>query len=143
VEKRRLFVDPGSKSAGWALYEGPNFIASGTCAAEGVNPFTRLNVVLRLLSQQLNDKWPVDEAHIERLNYKTHYICLWSVGVLGSYLAGRGAEVQQDIDISPWQKHNNWKEEKGDWKTHGFASEDEFAAVCMGRWWLWKQGISK
>jgi hypothetical protein len=80
-------------------------------------------------------EWP-DSVHIETLNYGTHYMCIWSVGVIGALFASNGSNVFQDVPIKSWQRHSNWENEKGDWARYGHASEDEFAAVCMGRWYL-------
>lgn len=133
----RLFVDPGSTSAGWALYYGNTFVSSGTVAAKGRNQFARLAKIAAGFSAAFT-ALQIDEIHIETLNYQTHYACIWSVGVIGALFAAKGSDVHQDVFITAWQNHANWKHEKGDWAAHGCKSEDEFAAKCMGRWWLAK-----
>ena len=142
----RLFIDPGSTSAGWALYVGNEKVSSGTVSAKGKNQFSRLAEILNgfRMTFDLNftGRTPIEEVHIETLNYKTHYACIWSVGVLGTLFAAHGAVVSQDLFITAWQKYNNWTEEKVDWAAHGCQSEHEFAAVCMGRWWLSTQEVA-
>lgn len=139
----RLFIDPGSNSAGWALFDGPTLIDSGTIAAKkNRNQFVRLAEIVcgfrAVFQLDYLGKTKISEVHIETLNYQTAYACIWSVGVIGTLFASHGAAVSQDVFITAWQKHANWKEEKVDWKVHGCTSEDEFAARCMGRWWLAK-----
>lgn len=137
----RLFVDPGSKSAGWALYKDDVCVEHGTWGASKGPPFERLAEILSKVERELHHWQPahrirIEEAHIETLNYGTSYICIWSVGVIGAMLQIWGIQVAQDIPIKSWQKHANWAEEKKDWAAHGCSSEDEFAAVCMGRWYM-------
>jgi hypothetical protein len=137
----RLFVDPGSTSAGWALYDGERLLDSGTCAAKkGGNAFDRLSVVgrgfIEAFHLDFKSKSNIDEVHIETLNYQTHFMCLWSVGVIGFLFATHGVSVYQDVWIKSWQKHAGWAAVKDAWKERGFKSQDEWAAVCMGAWWL-------
>lgn len=139
--KRRLFIDPGSTSAGWALYEGDTLVDSGTCATKkGGNAFNRLSAIahgfISAFHLDFATKTAVDEVHIETLNYQTHFMCIWSVGVIGFLFAHHGAAVYQDVWIKSWQLHAGWAAEKDAWQTRGYKSQDEWAAVCMGAWWL-------
>jgi hypothetical protein len=141
VNKLRLFVDPGSTSAGWALYDGDTLLRSGTCATKkGGNAFARLAAIgqqfIAAFSLDFKTTTPVNEVHIETLNYQTHFMCLWSVGVIGFLFAHHGASVYQDVWIKSWQKHANWAAEKDSWQPRGYDSQDEWAAICMGAWWL-------
>lgn len=142
--KRRIFIDPASRSSGWAQFIGPKFEKAWTFELKDKDPFVRLHQLSSLVHNFVVDG-SVQEAHIETMNYGVHYACIWSVGVIGATLARKDIKVEQDIPVKAWQKDANWKETQYLWETiHSpwpWASEDEWAAYNMGVWWLKKHKI--
>jgi hypothetical protein len=141
-------VDPASKSVGWALFEGEYLRASGSVVVKGKNQFNRLAEIYAAFYAGFGDVMSpttgsLDEVHIETLNYGTHFACIWSVGVIGALFARLGANVSQDIYIKAWQKHADWGRKKGQFETFGYKTEDEFAAVCMGNWYIFGRDKDK
>jgi Holliday junction resolvasome RuvABC endonuclease subunit len=131
-----MFIDPGSTSAGWALFHDDTLVSSGTVDATGKDQFARLTDIRQGFQYLYASMVRIDEVHIETLNYQTAYACIWSVGVIGQLFQERGATVSQDVYIKSWQKHAGYKKGDGQWKLNACTSEDEWAAICMGRWWL-------
>ncbi len=135
-----LFIDPASKSTGWALFDADGVLKeSGTIVAEeSSDVFTRLS---DLYSQyyQLRVCRKIREVHIEQLVRNTHIYTHWSVGVIGAALRQfTDTEVYADISISSWQKFAEWKGEREPLAADVFEvdSEDELAARAMGRFWF-------
>lgn len=148
--KKLLFIDPGSKSLGWALFrDDGSFVEAGTLAAKGKDAFKRLSEIygqVVTLAKKV-DLGPEDEVHIETLNYGTHYMCIWSVGLAGGVLSSYGALVEQDVYIKSWQKSADWAKTQEMWReVHGpqvFDSEDAWAAYHMGIYWIRKRELNK
>ena len=137
-EKRRMFIDPASISSGWAIYLGKELEKSGTIAVDKkFNVFVRL-MHLSALYRQLMVSGSVDEVHIELLPRRCHHFTHWSVGVIGSTLQAYGGTISSDIAVKSWQKWTDWERKSAKWRTLGYKSEDEFAAVEMGRFWTEK-----
>lgn len=80
------------------------------------------------------DKYGHLEVHVEQLVRNTHIYTHYSVGIIAAAFAPY-AEVFLDIPIQSWQKHAQWDEFKSIYQDLGCLSEDEFAAMCMGRYW--------
>lgn len=141
---RILFIDPASRSSGWAQFLDGKFEKAWTLSFKDKDQFQRL-VKIRETIKQLIKPGDVDEAHIETMNYGVHYACIWSVGVIGETLASMGIKVYQDIPVSAWQKASDWKNIQHMWnEVHApkvFESEDEWAAYHMGIYWLKKNGV--
>jgi hypothetical protein len=143
---KRVFIDPGSKSCGWALFEDGEFLEAGTLTSKQKNPFTRLGEIYDQAVQIAQEKNP-EEARIEILNYKTNYVCIWAVAVIGVAFAKNGVTVSQEIPIKSWQSFANWAMIEDGWREvtepQTFDSEDAYAAYWMGLWWLTKELIRK
>lgn len=133
--KSRLFIDPASISSGWALYIGKKLKDHGTIAVD-----KKLSVFVRLMHiaacyRHLIARMVVDEVHIESLPRRCHHFTHWSVGVIGTSLQPNVSVVSSDLPVKSWQKHTDWERKSIKWKTLGYSSEDDFAAVEMGRFW--------
>lgn len=138
---KRLFVDPGSKSAGWAYFEGKKCIAVGTWRMTEKNAFSRLAKLFTLAMFTVLQYSPA-EVHFEIMNHRVHHIVIQSVGVIGAAAASK-ARVSESVPIKSWQKHCNWEEIQHKWETVDspvlFDSEDAWAAYWQGVWWLAEQ----
>lgn len=128
-----LFIDPASKSTGWALYENKKCIKHGTIIALG-------NIGDRLYSlyidyEDLFSIYKPKEIHIEQFGGRPHRYLIMSVGIL--FAAGHRFNVTQDIAVKTWQKWCCWSEIKDKWQVKkDFKSEDEWAAYQMGMWYV-------
>ena len=132
--QRRLFVDPASKSSGWALYKGILLIDHGTIEVFGKNVFDRLCILgyeYDTLAQKLGE---IYEVHIEQLVRNTHIYTHYSVGIIGAAFS-ISSEVSADIPIQSWQKATNWKTDRSCLAGIKVGSEDELAAIAMGVFW--------
>jgi len=80
----------------------------------------------------------VDAVHFEKIMQtpRVQKAVHWSVGVIGAALAPYSMLVDDCITISSWQAHCHWKGIKECWEARGYTSEDEMAAVEMGRWFV-------
>lgn len=135
ADKRRLFIDPASISSGWALYEGAKLVAHGTVATEKKwSVFVRLHDIWRQYRQLSFTN--LDEVHIEKLPRRCHHYTMWSVGVIGHALVPLTSKIDDEAPVKSWQKHVSWRDVEGSWKERGYKSEDEFAAVCIGKWYV-------
>lgn len=149
---RRLFVDPASKSSGWALFEGKRFLASGTFVAaskDGIAP--RLKQVYEWYEDMVVQ---VDEVHVEDVprSRTCHIYVHYSIGVILAALAAKAPVFKVDVPVNAWQKFVEWdRENKKD--TQGSTEErlqafkgraesrDELSAVGMGLWFLSKEEV--
>jgi hypothetical protein len=151
----KLFCDPGSKSAGWALFKGRELLASGTCAAEQTSAsesdaFRRLAVIMKKFAAL--GSYQFEEVFIEQLNTRTHHYTHWAVGAIGGLLAASGAPVRACVNPMSWQKYCGWVKKKKDatsledvtcglevlramQKRGHVSSLDELAAIGMGLYW--------
>lgn len=145
-KQRRLFVDPGSISAGWALFKGKSFLRSGTLKVPNPKgkPFERLAKLQQLWEGTLDSGTvgKVEEVHIEYFR-KNLAPALWgSVWILGTSAQRRGIKVYQDCWMASWQRFCGFK--KGEPPTFSKLKkyykelserEDELSAVGVGLWW--------
>jgi Holliday junction resolvasome RuvABC endonuclease subunit len=139
----RLFIDPGSKSLGWAMFEGDFLISHGTVAVKGLW-HQRLQDLQYELSYGRVSSCRVEEVHIENVpRVRTCSIYVhYAIGVVAS--AANAETVLVDIPVKSWQKHVGWKKNKKTKKIsvskehkhlwNSVDSEDELAAICMGLW---------
>lgn len=135
---KRLFIDPASKSAGWALFEGRTLIDHGTILVDGGrNVEHRLADMFRRF-QQLGQSLDWEEAHIEQLVRMTHIYTHYSVGVIMAALCtpNNFKPVRGDVPISSWQKVSGWKTGRALIAGIEVESEDEAAAISMGIYWV-------
>lgn len=135
-QKLRLFIDPASISSGWAIFQGKELQSHGTIAvSKKFSIFNRLEYLRNCYSSTFN-RAGFDEVHIEQLPGRCHHYTHWSVGVIGTALQPYAKTVAGDIPVRSWQKSTGWREIETEWAERGYKSEDEFAAVCMGRYWI-------
>lgn len=139
MNKVRLFIDPASKSSGWALFKGKKLLKSGTVEVKG-QVWDRLAALSWRYTHLFSGKTWVDcqEAHIEQFGGRPHRYLVFSVGVIGAAVANIATEVEQDIPVSSWQKYCDWKG-KGlilDPYRDKVDSEDELSAIGMGLWYV-------
>lgn len=111
-------------------------MASGTVATDRkLSIFHRLFNIWHLY-RALKVEGPVHEVHIEKLPRRCHHYTMWSVGVIGLALTKFTLNIDDAIPVKSWQKHAGWQRESKVWQTLGYTSEDEMAAICMGRWYV-------
>lgn len=136
-----MFIDPGSKSSGWAIFDGKKFIQSGTIIAnKDLISWIRLsdiNAGYYKLFSEWNLKLIPTEAYIERLVRNTHIITHYSVAVIAQALSDWNVKVSANISISSWQKAVDWKNKRKILSKYKkiVKSEDELAAIGMGLYW--------
>lgn len=133
---RRLFIDPASKSTGWALFEDKQLVEHGTVTADPeLQVFARLWDIFTAYYDLALD---VEEVHIEQLVRNTHIFTHWSVSAIGIAYAARGAKVAGDIPIQSWQKYCDWHGSQKRLRAYKnkVESEDELSAIGMGLWFL-------
>ncbi len=143
---RTLVVDPGSQIVGWALFSGTMLAGHGTIKAAGKDIKSRLVSIGRQfdLLFTLGIIKDVTRLAIERLNYKTHYYCMWSVGTIIGAIGEHCPLFTEKVDVASWKSYNGLKQaDKGDKVNRLFAklypketcmSDDEREAVLMGRY---------
>lgn len=137
MDKVRLFIDPASISTGWALFKGKKFLKSGTVVVKG--EISKRLVGLHWRYRHLfQGRTLVDlkECHIEQFGGRPHRYLVFAVGVLLSAV-DYAEEAKQDVPVSSWQKHVDWKKERLMLKPYfdKVESEDELAAIGMGLWY--------
>ena len=135
---RRLFVDPASKSTGWALFVGKKLEASGTVAVQGVVP-VRLWKIFDAYRGIMLEQNP-DEVHVENFRRNLAIQLHWSVGVIMAAAGFYAVPAQQDCWMSSWQRYCGFKKggpfgklSKYEKKTE---SEDELSAIGIGLWYV-------
>ena len=132
----RLFIDPASISSGWAYFKGLELVSHGTISTNAKSSiFDRLSSIW-VGYRHLDFSGPIQEVHIEKLPRRCHHYTMWSVGVIGHALTRLTLNIKDDVPVKSWQKHANWQRESDVWKRLGYSSEDEFAAICMGYWYI-------
>lgn len=138
---RRLFIDPASKSSGWALFEDKTLLTHGTIAVDPKLPvFERLRDLGNLYFQLPVGR--VDEVHIEQLVRNTHIFTHYSVAIIGAALQqgykDNARTVDADVPISSWQAYTRWHKDKEILKPYIrlVESEDQLAAIGMGLYWV-------
>jgi len=138
----RLFIDPASRSTGWALFRGPTLLQSGTIAVDPkLSIFARLYALFRLYIKLGADLAIFKEVHIEQLPRNCHHYTHWSVGCLGAALYLSSIEVHADIPVQSWQKAVDWKGRQAALTPYKgkVRSEDELAAIGMGIYYTTKK----
>lgn len=130
-------MDPASISSGWAYFVGPKLVDSGTIAAPAKHSVgARLGAIYSQYVDTFRGR-SVLECHVEQLPRRCHHYTHWSVGVIAAALSHVGCpDVRGDIPVRSWQKHCNWSAIETTWKERGLKSEDELAAICMGKYWM-------
>ena len=102
---RRLFIDPGSRSLGWAEYEDKKLKAHGTVSSpKGKVPIEkRLSHISKELFTLFEHEM-YDEIYVERLNRRTHHFALWSVGTILGVLGGQTFTFHEHPSPNQWKK---------------------------------------
>ena len=141
-----MFIDPASTKTGWAVFDEKKFIASGHVNEASKDVFIRI-MKLALQYSELAYQHEVEEAHIEKLPPPgTPWMAIrmfplyYSVGAIGSNLSEVGIDVKADVAVQTWQKAVNWKSDRKPIAKYikGVKSEDERAAIGMGKFWTEK-----
>lgn len=137
----RLFVDPGTKSVGVALYDKKKLIDSATLTA--VDSKSSFHRMLHIVDQMFefinkNDVSMVDETHLEQLVRMTHIMVHWSVGAIGTAAASVSRTVEADIPIQSWKLFS--RSEKGIALNRKYKnlvkSGDEMCAIIFGAYYV-------
>ena len=139
----RLFIDPGSKSMGWAIFEGKELVQSGTVKCKGSDSIDkRLYAMAKSLKKSLEDWDKFDEINVERLNSRTHHFALWSVGMIASVVGNKTEKFREHPSPAQWKKPIGLKfNDKGEAVRLVFEklypgivteSDDEMEAILMG-----------
>jgi hypothetical protein len=141
VELLRLFIDPASRSSGWALFSGQTYLKSGTILIDSKPRIAeRLN---RLFKRYQELELNVDEVHVEDVprSRTCHIYVHYSIGVILAALAAKASVFKVDIPVKAWQKHVDWEgnQEALEAFKGRSKSEDELAAIGMGLWYLAKE----
>lgn len=138
---RRLFVDPASTKTGWALFRGEKIVSHGTIQITGTDKFKRLFDLFTEYSKLMSLN--LDEVHIECIpvafNRRQAFNMkplMYSVGVIAIALWDGFTEIYDDIIPTAWQKHVNWERKRKCLKRYHAKSEDELAAIFMGKYYL-------
>lgn len=150
----RLFIDPGTTSTGWAVFDRWALVDSGTVAVTAavrkLEAFDRIAYIRRCYVRLLQTKFrnvTFGECHIERMNRQVHISVCWSVGMFGELMTNHSTKVDQEISPTAWQKYVGWSvDDKTDevTVTHPIAiqqqklasSKDQLTAVCMGLYFI-------
>lgn len=136
---RRLFVDPGSKSSGWALFEGSELTDSGTVEADQKeDSFHRLSDMY-LAYFELGSEIRPDEVHIENFRKNLAIQLHHSVGAISAALACWSPLVAQDCWMSSWQRWHGYSKKKelpANLAGYKISSTDELEAIAIGLWWI-------
>lgn len=133
---KRMFVDPGTNSTGWAMFEGEELIDSGTITATKGQMFDRILTICNQFKSVSACHRP-DEVVFERMNRMVNVAVIWAVGAIGLAIKlGNPSSVilsesKHQISPSSWKKFERLN---GVWNTHrqNADSEDEVVAILIG-----------
>jgi Holliday junction resolvasome RuvABC endonuclease subunit len=136
---KRLFVDPGSRSSGWAYFEGDEFIRSGTFeATKDVAAFHRI-AELYLDYFELGSELCPDEVHIENFRKNLAIQLHHSVGAIAAALGNFAPVIEQDCWMGSWQRFHGYSKKEElpkHLKSYIIESVDELEAIAIGLWYL-------
>ena len=147
--KALLFIDPASVSTGWATLVNGVICEHGTIDVNKKYPANRRLALLRdryfslvqqlelAMSQRFGEISEIEFCHIERMNYRVHFLVSWSIGAIVSAISGYGIDCDADISPTAWQKTVDWKGKRGPLRAYinEVQSEDELAAIGMAIHW--------
>jgi len=146
----RLFIDPGSKSLGYAIFEDNELVESGTIKSTASKKVGYRLQEIRKGLKKATSRWKFDEVHIEKLNYRTHYYVMWCVGVVVE-LYGNSEHISDDIAVTSWKSFYKLKQsDKGDkvkmkfreikeFREIELSSDDQMEAILQGYFYLNKK----
>lgn len=132
-----LFIDPGSRSVGWALFIDREFSKSGTIKCEGKIADRLSHLAWKL--ERLDWELPYfDEVHVENFRMNLAMELHWSVGVIFSVFGNGATIVAQDIWMSSWQSFCDFEKGKPGklLSQYPAESEDELSAIGMGLYYF-------
>jgi hypothetical protein len=130
-----MFIDPGTNSSGWAVFEGDYLLAHGTVIATG-STFERLNSMSSdYFNLALN--YQPEYVYFERMNRAVNVACIWFVGAIGVAImegwhpAKICAQYADQISPSMWKRYEN------EYKVFNnlvkdCTSNDEAVAILLG-----------
>jgi Holliday junction resolvasome RuvABC endonuclease subunit len=131
----RLFIDPASKSTGWALFSDSGLVHHGSVVAPEGDPSERLLWLFERYAA-IAGLYKPDEVVIERMNFTVAYVVVWSAGVILTAIR-KGAPQAPQHQMSPatWKKY---LDSLGLKRSHvaamfGCETEDEATAILMGQ----------
>lgn len=137
----RVFVDPASRSAGYAVYDDEKLIESGTLLAVGDDEVERM-VQLWAGFKKVAERIKPEELYVERMNYQVHYLVQWAVGIVKTVFAiYGGTKVHGDVSPNSWKAF--LKREAltlgGIKAMNDTSSDDEAVAIGLGLWFFDKR----
>jgi Holliday junction resolvasome RuvABC endonuclease subunit len=128
-----LFIDPASRSTGWAYSEDGLLIEHGTIASKLPTVYARLSAI-HFNYVELVRRTKPDIVVFERMNYKVHHFVLYSIGTIMEACSSH-SEVLEFKEQSPgtWKKYLKkcGRTLEKNQELHGCGSEDEAVAVAM------------
>ena len=131
-----MFIDPASKSTGWALFVGKKLEAHGAVEVEGA--ISKRLAKLHVKYRHVFAKHSPEEVHIENFRRNLAIQLHWSVGTIISAAGYQGVEAKQDCWMSSWQRYTSFKKggPYGKLTEYIVESEDELSAIGIGLWWV-------
>lgn len=139
---KRLFIDPGSHSTGWAFFLGKTLESHGTVVAPDRKRTCFFRIGEIYLSYFLiGEELKPDEVHFENFRKNLAIGLHHSVGAIGAALALNAGDVKQDCWMGSWQKFHGYSKklplpkhlEKYEKKCE---SQDELEAIAIGLWYV-------
>lgn len=133
----RLFIDPGTNSAGWAIFRNDLLVEHGTWIFEGKPLPERLFLLAKTVKNCCLQYRP-DEVYFERMNRIVNVAVIWAVGIIvfASYVGtgGRakvGTAYSDQISPSSWKKYDKENQAYNQYRPQ-CDSDDETVAIMMG-----------
>jgi len=139
---RRLFIDPGSISSGWALFQGDLLVKSGTFKQNPKQDAFHRCAQMYLDYFELGDSiQPLDEVHLEQFRKNLAMGLHYAVGTIASAMSLYCDVVKQDCWMATWQRHHGYSKKTEmpihlDKYTQLVQSTDELEAIAIGLWYL-------
>jgi Holliday junction resolvasome RuvABC endonuclease subunit len=133
----RIFVDPASISTGWAAFRGDQLLESGTIKVKATKLTAERMGPIYAQYSMLFARLKPDEVHIEQFAGRVNHKCVMSVAAI--YVAAWMNDIwaDQDCNVSSWQSWAQWHKARPLAAEYtNVKSEDELAALCIGRWYL-------
>lgn len=134
MKARRMFIDPGSRSSGWAVFEGAELVRHGTVTLKGKDVDERMRGLWQAY-RQIAEREKPEAVFIERMNRRVHRYCLWASNLTRTVFSIYGGKPKfEEISPGTWKKYLS--ESGQTLETLGsfwsVASGDESVAISMG-----------
>lgn len=140
----RMFIDPGSKRAGWSIWEDKKLVSSGFAECQEGLIHKRIGKITREL-REAGDRYKLDEVHIEKLNRRTHVFCLWAAGS-AIYAFSHIDIVNDSVAVASWKSYWGLKQQhKGPevravyskhFGSYDGMPDDQVEAILMGAFYV-------